>query len=144
MSSLSSSSQNQHTQVLGTPVLKSQEGLAGPCSEQPPCLSPDSQISGCCLSTCPPSVCPAGPGRPGAQLAQPTTGSEGPETASGGQAPAPPHSAPLTSVKHVLSSLELLAFSPCSCGREGTSELSLSCYSEEAHLPWPCHLLWMS
>lgn len=27
----------------------------------------------------------------------------------------------LTSVKHMLNSLELLAFSPCSCGREGTS-----------------------
>lgn len=55
---------------------------------------------------------------------------------------------PLTSVKHMLSSLEPLAFRPCSCGREGTSKdglglrLSSVRHSDEAPQSRACQPLW--
>lgn len=109
----------------------SQKGPEGPLLRTTTYVSPRETAKGpgCRLCTHPRTMSAhPGPGGPGAQLARLTMSPEGSESTAGLQtapvANALPHltQPPLTSVKHVLNSLELLAFSPCSCGRESTSK----------------------
>lgn len=109
----------------------SQKGPEGPLLRTTTYVSPRETAKGpgCRLCTHPRTMSAhPGPGGPGAQLARLTMSPEGSESKAGLQtapvANALPHltQPPLTSVKHVLNSLELLAFSPCSCGRESTSK----------------------
>lgn len=125
------------SRLLGTPVLKSQEGLPGPLLRAASCVSPKRQVRALAATSI--------PTHPHSQQsehlprsrwarssASPVHAMESGSFKSKALLennplwPSPRHPPPLrpslTSVKHMLNSLELLAFSPCSCGREGASK----------------------